>query len=324
MNIYGFDDYNQQGSLRVSGWMWFWFIYSLRHAILWLGLSIAHSPGMLDEFTNETHWAYLLCGIPSLVLLSNIGFRIPNSGVIPRWIWKNGRWLLASSILLHVVIAIGFGLIKPEWHISVEQILFFTLDALGLRFIFKSQRVKDVFADFPARPEKVEKKHVKPAQASRAEGDSQVTDKTAKLISEEMQVPALSSSVPDVLKVGVGEALQFGIRSHQSGQLALAEQVYMQILAHYPENADALHLMGVVNHQRGIRDEAERLILKAITVQPNAAVYYGNLGRVYHAQGRMVEAIARYEQALQIQPDFPDAIAGLESLRGRAWLQAKN
>lgn len=305
--------------------MWFWLIYSLRHAILWLGLSIAHSHSMLDELTNETHWAYLLCGIPSLVLLADVGFRIPNSGGLARWIWRNGRWLLASSILLHVVIAIGLGLIKPEWHIPIEQILFFTLDALGLRFIFKSQRVKDVFADFPAQPEKVEKKHVKPAQASQVEGDNPVGDKAAKNVSKAPPAPAVPlPAMPDVLKVGVGEALQFGISCHQNGQLELAEQVYMQILANYPDNADALHLMGVINHQRGIRDEAERLILKAIAVQPNAAVYYGNLGRVYHAQGRMTEAIARYEQALQIQPDFPDAIAGLESLRGRAWLQAGN
>lgn len=318
MNIYGFDDYNQRGSLRVSGWMWFWIFYSLRHAILWLGLSIAHSPDMIDELTDETHWAYLLCGIPGLMLLVDTGFRISDSGAFARWIWKNGRWLMASSFLLHVVIAAGIGLMKPEWHVSTAQMLFFTLDALGLRFIFKSSRVKDVFADFPAPPENGKEKKAESDQSSQAEGDKPVDDKAAE------PAPSMApAATPEVLQVGVGEAVQIGVRYHQTGQMALAEQVYVQILANYPDNADALHLLGVINHQRGIRDEAERLILRALAVQPDAAVYHGNLGRVYQAQGRMAEAITRYELALRLQPDFPDAKAGLESLKGRAWLQAK-
>ncbi len=320
MNVYGFDDYNQHGSLRVSGWMWFWIIYSMRHAILWLGLSISHTPDMIDELTEETHWAYLLCGIPGLMLMVDAGFRIPDAGVFPRWIWRNGGRLLIATLVLHILIVVGLGLSKPVWEISGSQILFFAIDALGLRFALKSQRVKDVFADFPPPVEK-EKKN-QPDSAEKADAEQ---------LPAPVQTPAESEAAapvppvaPEVLQVGVVEAIEMGIRYHQSGQHAMAEQVYVQILANYPDNADALHLMGVLNHQRGIRDEAERYILKAIALQPNAAVYYGNLGRVYQAQGRMAEAISRYEQALQLQPDFPDAKAGLESLRGRAWLQARN
>lgn len=317
MNVYGFDDYNQQGSLRVSGWMWFWIIYSMRHAILWLGLSIAHSPDVMDELTDESHWAYLLCGIPGLMLLVDAGFRIPQAGAFPRWVWRNGRWLLVVSIILHVLIVAGMALGKPNWQLSTSQFIFFAIDFFGLRFALKSQRVRDVFADFPqpAKDEKAVPEALKKAAAKEETG--------APLIAEE--IPSSSPSVDiEVLKVGGAEAIEVGIRYHQSGQHAQAERVYLQILANYPDNADALHLMGVLNHQRGVREEAERLILRAISIQPHVALYYGNLGRVYQAQGRMAEAIALYEKALQIQPDFSDAKVGLESLRGRSWLQARN
>jgi len=152
VNVYSFSDYDSNGTLRVSPWMWFWIIFSMRHVILWLGLSISHTMDMMDDLTNETHWAFLLCGIPPLILLLDAGFRVPEAGRLPRRIWHSGRWLLLAAIILHVLIAIGVGMTKPEWQVSLTQMLFLGLDVLGLRFVFKSPRVRDVFADFPANP----------------------------------------------------------------------------------------------------------------------------------------------------------------------------
>lgn len=314
MNIYGFDDYNQRGSLRVSGWMWFWLFYSLRHAIMWLGLSIAHTPDMIYDLTDETHWAYLLCGLPVAMLLAVSGFRVPDTGAFARWLWKNGRWLMVSSILLHLAIALGVGLMKPEWTVSTGQTMFFVLDALGLRFIFRSQRVKDVFADFPAQTEKDEEKNTKPNQA--------IGVKAAESAPGAPSVPA-PPAPPEGLLVEVGEAVQIGINHFQAGQIVRAEQVFTQVLENFPDNADALHLLGLVNQQRGIRDKAEQLVLRAIAVQPGIALFHANLGIIYQEQRKMAEAISQYEIALRLQPDFPGAKAGLESLKGRSWLQAK-
>ncbi|MFA7241481.1 MAG: DUF2919 family protein [Sulfuricellaceae bacterium] len=317
MNIYDFEDYNQRGSLRVSGGMWFWLFYSLRHALVWLGLSISHTPDMIYDLTDETHWAYLLCGIPVAMLLADAGFRAPDAGELARWTWKNGRWLMASSILLHLVIAVGLDLMKPEWTVSIGKILFFALDALGLWFIFTSQRVKDVFADFPARIEKEEEKNAKPEPAKPAPAKE---DQPAPSAPQENPMP---STPQEPLLVEASEAVQIGIDALQSGQLMRAEQVFAQVLANFPDNADALHLSGIINHQRGVRDKAEQLILRAIAVQPGTALFHSNLGRVYQEQRRMAEAIGQYETALRIDPDFPDAKTGLESLKGRSWLQAR-
>jgi hypothetical protein len=154
---YGFSDFDDHGTLRVSLPMWLWILYSLRHAILWLGLSISRSPDMLEELTDETHWAFMLCGVPALLLLLDAGFRVADAGRVPRWIWRNGRSLLVAAFLLHVVIAVAIGLTKPSWQFSISQVVVFVLDVLGLRFALNSSRVRDVFADFP-EPNPVAKK----------------------------------------------------------------------------------------------------------------------------------------------------------------------
>lgn len=156
---YSFSDFDDNGTLRVSVPMWLWIVYSLRHAILWLGLSISRSPDLLGELTDDTHWIFLLCGIPALLLMIDTGFRVGEAGKVPRWIWRNGRWLLAASILFHILAVVGVGVTKPEWQITVSQVVFFALDGLGLWFALTSQRVKDVFADFP-EPKAVAKKSV--------------------------------------------------------------------------------------------------------------------------------------------------------------------
>lgn len=164
MENYAFSDYDADGTLRVSVPMWLLIFYSLRHAIVWLGLSISRSPDLLEDLTNETHWAFLLCGVPALMVLVAAGSRIASAGNFPRWIWRNGRWLLAASILLHVAIAVGVGLTKPNWHFSVSQAVSFALDALALRFALSSPRVRDAFADFPEPKVTAKKKKGSDAQ----------------------------------------------------------------------------------------------------------------------------------------------------------------
>ena len=50
--------------------------------------------------------------------------------------------------------------------------------------------------------------------------------------------------------------LQTAIALHTAGRLTEAEQAYRRILLVDPENADALHLLGVVAHQNGAHQEA--------------------------------------------------------------------
>ena len=59
-------------------------------------------------------------------------------------------------------------------------------------------------------------------------------------------------------------ALEF----HQAGRYADAARCYHDLLAHEPENAEALHLFGVMHHQCGHSRRAVELIGRAAACGP--------------------------------------------------------
>jgi len=103
------------------------------------------------------------------------------------------------------------------------------------------------------------------------------------------------------------ELLQTALVHHQAGRLQQAESLYLQILQREPNDADALHLLGVIAHQVGRHEVATDLIGRAIAVNPVYATYHSNLGRAYEGRGMHDAALASYEQALRLQPEFAEA-----------------
>ncbi len=100
--------------------------------------------------------------------------------------------------------------------------------------------------------------------------------------------------------------LQHATALHQAGRLAEAQPLYRQILATEPNNADALHLLGVLAHQTGQPEQAEPLIRRALAAAPAAFAIHNSLGNVLRAQNRAAEAEAAYRAALRLQPNIPD------------------
>ena len=68
---------------------------------------------------------------------------------------------------------------------------------------------------------------------------------------------------------------------HQTGQIGPAARLYQQILAQDEENADALHLLGVLRHQQGDHAQAVTLIGRAVAMRPNIAAFHANLAEAY-------------------------------------------
>ena len=66
----------------------------------------------------------------------------------------------------------------------------------------------------------------------------------------------------------VDQAMQTALGHHQAGRLAEAEAIYRQVLAQFPDHADALHLLGVLACQAGRPDAAIELIGRAIAINP--------------------------------------------------------
>ena len=109
----------------------------------------------------------------------------------------------------------------------------------------------------------------------------------------------------------VEDKLQQAISLYQAGQLLQAEQICQQILRDYPQDAEALHMLGVIAYQVGESKIATGLISQAIEIDSNQYVFFNSLGAALQKQGSLEESIQAYQQAIQIQPNHPEAYNNL-------------
>ena len=100
------------------------------------------------------------------------------------------------------------------------------------------------------------------------------------------------------------QAVDAGLRLHQTGQLDAAATHYRRALQAAPNHADALYLLGRVEHQLGHFDAAADLLRKAIQVDPREATFHNNLGEALRAAGNLTAAVAAYRAALEFQPAY--------------------
>jgi predicted O-linked N-acetylglucosamine transferase (SPINDLY family) len=107
------------------------------------------------------------------------------------------------------------------------------------------------------------------------------------------------------------EQVALAAAAHRRGERALARKLYLQALQLDAQNADALHLLGVLEYEERNADDAVELIEDAIALRPDAALYWMNCGLAYMARGEAEEAIARLREALRLRPAFPMAHANL-------------
>jgi predicted O-linked N-acetylglucosamine transferase (SPINDLY family) len=105
----------------------------------------------------------------------------------------------------------------------------------------------------------------------------------------------------------IPEALAIAIQHHQAGRLQAAEQIYRQILAAEPNQADAIHLLGVVASQAGRLDDAVACYRRALDLKPDSAEVYNNLGIAFREQGKLDDAVACCRRALELKPDYAAA-----------------
>ena len=107
--------------------------------------------------------------------------------------------------------------------------------------------------------------------------------------------------------MAVAELLGTGVDHLQAGRLADAEGCYRQVLALQPDNADALHLLGIVALRVGRNDVAADLIARAAKRDSRNPMFAASLGTALMRLGRLEEAIACYDKALALKPDYAEA-----------------
>lgn len=109
----------------------------------------------------------------------------------------------------------------------------------------------------------------------------------------------------------INEAFDLAWKHHQSGELAQAESIYRQILQAQPNNARAMHLLGLIALQVNMQEAAIQQFQQAIEAAPSNATYYGSLGAVLVEQRRYDEAIETLKKAIKYDPGYHDAYVNL-------------
>jgi tetratricopeptide (TPR) repeat protein len=113
----------------------------------------------------------------------------------------------------------------------------------------------------------------------------------------------------------ISAALAIAVQHHQAGRLQAAEEIYRQVLRAEPNQADAIHLLGVIEQQRGKPEIAAEYIQRAIGLNGDVAAFHNNLGEAYRALRRFSEAVASFRRAVELKPDYAEAYYNL----GNAW-----
>ena len=82
------------------------------------------------------------------------------------------------------------------------------------------------------------------------------------------QPQAAKSAAPPM---DASDVLRAALARHQAGDLEAAARLYGQVLEAFPDNPDALHLLGVLTHQQGDNPTAAEMIGRSAHV-PHAHV----------------------------------------------------
>lgn len=108
-------------------------------------------------------------------------------------------------------------------------------------------------------------------------------------------------------KADTAQLLRQGLALHQTEQWDRAKACYERVLLSQPNNADGLHLLGVLTYQMKNPLGALELIGRAIKVKPQDANFYSNLGAVFIELKRFEDAVASFDKAISINGQYADA-----------------
>lgn len=99
---------------------------------------------------------------------------------------------------------------------------------------------------------------------------------------------------------------QNGVRLHQEGRLDEAEAVYRSLLEISPDNADILHLLGMIAMNKRAFDSALDILYKAVRLSPETTAYRFTLAQTLQESGHPKEAMEHYRILLEKDDSFPE------------------
>jgi tetratricopeptide (TPR) repeat protein len=101
--------------------------------------------------------------------------------------------------------------------------------------------------------------------------------------------------------LAIDDAVRDAVKAAETGDYETAKQICAGILDRDAENAEALHLLGVLAYQVGLQaQEALNLIDRAIAADPDNSRFFNTRGALYYALNMNAEAEAAFRRAIEI------------------------
>lgn len=107
------------------------------------------------------------------------------------------------------------------------------------------------------------------------------------------------------------QTLQDAFQCHQSGDVQGAERLYQKVLQFNPDNAQALHLYGILAQQVNQYEAGLNLVKKAIEFAPENPEFLNTLGVIYRSMKDLNSALDVFQKALTFNEHYEDAILNL-------------
>jgi predicted TPR repeat methyltransferase len=116
---------------------------------------------------------------------------------------------------------------------------------------------------------------------------------------------------PESVDLTLEQLLPFAMGLHREGRLDGAQQCYEALLRHEPDNANALHFLGVLLYQRGRRQPALKLIQRALLIDDRVAAWHNNLGNVLLDDGQFEAAAGAYQRCIDLDASNTEVLGNL-------------
>jgi Flp pilus assembly protein TadD len=102
--------------------------------------------------------------------------------------------------------------------------------------------------------------------------------------------------------------LDEGISLQRQGRLTEAEALYRAVLSKSPNDAGALHYIGLVNYQAGKLEAADSFMSRSLAINHSCANTWNDLGAVKLTSGKPEEAVRHFSRALDLNERHTDAL----------------
>lgn len=243
----------------------------------------------------------------SFLLLYTWFNRIPEAGLFWRRIWRWGRWLLFTAYLWSLGVLLWVNLpvlLRPDHRHFDELLILAAIDIAVLAYLLRSQRLRVIFAEFPAPVDAAEQRASDKAKATSRQQFVQEARLSASIARTAEQEAVEAHWRAETLKAPHAALpwLELGVLAYQCGQVEQAQTLMERALDCEPQNPVVLRNLCELLRQKDRLDKALGYGEQAVAIAPNDEIARLNLAQVLVDRKELDRAISEYHRIIDLNP----------------------